>query len=119
MKTITLLAAAMGMLTALPLTAQTVVKSTTVASRGTLAEYEPGSRFVMTEASGPVTYHYGPNVVYKTSSGVAIPEAEYRTRLVAGAPVRVHYVTEGDRRVIHRVVLRDRGDKDDDDDDDN
>lgn len=119
MKTITLLAAILGMLTALPLSAQTVVRTTTVASRGTVAEYDPGNRFVMTEASGPVSYHYGPSVVYRTSSGVVIPEAEYRTRLVAGAPVRVHYVTEGDRRVIQRVVIRDRGDKDDDDDDDN
>jgi hypothetical protein len=119
MKTIILLAAVLGTLTALPLTAQTVVKTTTVASRGTLAEYDPGTRFVMTEPTGPVTYHYGPSVVYKTSSGVVIPETEYRTRLVAGAPVRVHYITEGDRRVIQRVVLRDRGDKDDDDDDDN
>ncbi|OAI57829.1 hypothetical protein AYO49_01825 [Verrucomicrobiaceae bacterium SCGC AG-212-N21] len=119
MKTFTLLAVAIGVFAALPVTAQTVVKTTTVASRGTVAEYDPGNRFVMTETSGPVTYHYGPSVVYRTSSGVVIPEAEYRTRIIAGAPVRVHYVTEGDRRVIQRVVLRDRGDKDDDDDDDN
>jgi hypothetical protein len=119
MKTFTLLAVAIGVFAALPVTAQTVVRTTTVASRGTVAEYDPGTRFVVTEASGPMTYHYGPNVVYRTSSGVVIPETEYRTRLIAGAPVRVHYVTEGDRRVIQRVVLRDRGDKDDDDDDDN
>jgi len=73
--------------------------------------------FDSVESSGPVTYHYGPSVTYKTSSGVEIPEAEVRTRIVAGAPVRVHCVQEGDRRVIQRVVLRDRGDKDDDDDD--
>ena len=118
MKTITLLAAAIGMLSALPLAAQDATVRI-VASRGTLSEFEPGTRFIVTEPSGPVTYHYGPSVVYRTSSGVVIPEAEYRTRFVAGAPVRVHYVTEGERRVIQRVVLRDRGDKDDDDDDDN
>ncbi|MDP1589573.1 MAG: hypothetical protein Q8M07_17605, partial [Prosthecobacter sp.] len=110
---------AIGVFSALPLTAQTVVKTTTISSRGTVSTYEPGTSFVMTEASGPVTYYYGPNVVYRTSSGVVIPETELRTRIVAGSPVRVHYIKEGDRRVIQRVVLRDRGDKDDDDDDDN
>lgn len=117
MKTIALIAAALVTLSVLPLTAQEVVRTTVVAGRGTIAEYEPGARFVMTEPSGPVTYTYGPNVVYRTSSGVVISEPELRTRFVVGAPVRVHYVTEGDRRVIQRVVLRDRGDKDDDDDD--
>src|SRR4051795_7256667 len=114
MKTITLLAAAVGMLAALPLKADDVK---IVSSRGTVSAYEPGTRFVVTEPTGPVTYNYGPNVVYKTSSGTVIPESEYRTRFVSGAPVRVHYVQEGDRRVVKRVVLRDRGDKDDDDDD--
>jgi hypothetical protein len=108
------------MLGALPLTAQEVVTgSTIVTSRGTVSAYEPGTRFVVTESTGPVTYGYAPDVVYKTSSGVIIPEAELRTRFVSGAPVRVHYVTEGDHRIVKRVVLRDRGDRDDDDDDDN
>jgi hypothetical protein len=120
MKTITLLAAAIGMLGALPLTAQEVVAgSTIVTSRGTVSSYDPGTSFVVTEAGGPVTYSYAPSVVYRTSSGVVIPEAELRTRFVAGTPVRMHYVTVGDQRVVQRVVLRDRGDKDDDDDDDN
>lgn len=119
MKTITLLALAIGMFSTLPLAAQTVVKTTTVTSRGTVSTYDPATNFVVTEASGPVTYYYGPSVVYKTSSGVVIPAAEVQARLAAGAPVRVHYIQDGDRRVIQRVVLRDRGDKDDDDDDDN
>lgn len=115
MKTLLLLAIAIGVLGAESLQAQEV---RIVSSRGTISTYDPGSSFIMTETGGPVTYHYGPSVVYRTSSGAVIPEAEYRTRFVAGAPVRVHYVQEGDRRVIQRVVLRDRGDKDDDDDSD-
>jgi hypothetical protein len=114
MKTITLLAVVAGLLASVPLQAQDVK---IVSSRGTVSAYEPGTRLVLTEPSGPVSYSYAPDVVYKTSSGAVIPEAEYRTRFVAGAPVRVHYVTEGDRRVVKRMVLRDRGDKDDDDDD--
>lgn len=120
MKTMILIAC-LGVMSVLPLHAEDTVRTTKttkiVASRGTVSRYEPGTSFVTTETSGPVTYYYGPHVVYRTSSGVVIPEAELRTRFIAGAPVRVHYVTEGDRRVIHRVVLRDRGDKDDDDDD--
>ncbi|GEP43780.1 hypothetical protein [Brevifollis gellanilyticus] len=114
MKTLLLLAAVIGMFSASLASAQTV---TTVSARGTVSAYDPSGQLVVTEASGPVTYHYGPSVVYRTSSGVVIPEAEYRTRFVAGAPVRVHYVQQGERRVVQRVVLRDRGDKDDDDDD--
>ncbi|MES2594104.1 MAG: hypothetical protein V4662_02155 [Verrucomicrobiota bacterium] len=114
MKTLLLLAAAIGILSASTASAQTV---TTLTARGTVSAYDPGSQFVVTEAGAPVTYHYGPSVVYRTSSGVVIPETEYRTRFVSGAPVRVHYVQEGDRRVVQRVILRDRGDKDDDDDD--
>jgi hypothetical protein len=117
MKKITLLAVAIGVFSTLSLSAQTVVKTTTVTSRGTVSTYDPATNFVVTEASGPVTYYYGPSVVYRTSSGVVIPAAEVQARLAAGAPVRVHYVKDGDRRVIQRVVLRDRGDKDDDDDD--
>lgn len=114
MKTFLLLAAVIGMFSASLASAQTV---TTVSARGTVSAYDPSGQLVVTEASGPVTYHYGPSVVYRTSSGVVIPEADYRTRFVAGAPVRVHYVQQGERRVVQRVVLRDRGDKDDDDDD--
>jgi hypothetical protein len=47
-----------------------------------------------------------------TSSGAVIPEAEIKTRIKAGAPVRVYYTNKGDQRVISRVVLRDK-DKDD------
>jgi hypothetical protein len=54
-----------------------------------------------------------PNRLWKCD----VREAQLRTRFVAGAPVRVHYITEGNRRIVERVVLRDRGDKDDDDDD--
>ena len=88
MKTITLLAVAIGVFSALPLTAQTVVKTTTVTSRGTVSTYEPGTSFVVTETSGPVTYHYGPTVVYRTSSGVVIPEAEVCVLKLCRCPVR-------------------------------
>src|SRR6187455_1018044 len=112
MKTFLLLATLITV-AALPLKADDVK---IVSSRGTVSTYGP-DRLVLRGTAGEETYTYGSGVTYKTSSGVVIPESEYRTRFVAGAPVRVHYVTEGERRVVKRVVLRDRGDKDDDDDD--
>jgi hypothetical protein len=115
MKTLILLVTA-GMLSALPLAAADV-EASVVTSTGTVAQYVPGSTFVMTEPTGPVTYAYGPQVTYVTRSGTVIPETELRSRIVAGTPVSVHYVTEGDRRVIRRVVV-DSDDIDDDDDDD-
>jgi len=74
---------------------------------GTITEYSPGKTFVVKESSGPVTYHYGKHVTYVTKSGAAIPDAEVRTRIKVGAPVHVHYVTEGSNRVIDRVELED------------
>jgi hypothetical protein len=103
------------MLGAMPLAAADV-EASVVTSTGTLSQFEPGTTFVMTEPTGPVTYHYGPKVVYVTRSGAIIPEPELRTRLVVGRPVSVHYATEGDRRIINRVVVDD-DDADDDDDD--
>ena len=129
MKTITLLAA-VGMLGTMPVAAADVAATSVVTSSGTLSSYEPGSSFVMTESSGPVTYAYGPQVTYVTRSGTVIPETELRQRLVAGRPVSVQYVTEGDRRVINRVIVDDgevqtvdkvkkvEVEDDDDDDDD-
>jgi hypothetical protein len=105
MKTITLLAA-VGMLGALPLSAADV-QASVVTSSGTLSAYEPGSSFVVKETSGPVTYGYAPQVTYVTRSGTVIPETELRQRLVVGRPVSVQYVTEGERRLINRVIVDD------------
>jgi hypothetical protein len=86
--------------------------TTTTYGSGTITEYVPGSTFIVKEESGPVTYQYGDSVTYVTSSGAVIPEAEIRTRIAAGTPVKVFYTSKGDQRVISRVVVRDK-DKDD------
>jgi hypothetical protein len=88
-------------------TTTTKTKTTTTTGTGTITEYTPGTTFVMKESSGPVTYHYGKKVTYVTKSGKEIPEAELKTRIRVGSPVSVDYVTEGDTRVINRVVIDD------------
>ena len=85
----------------------TTTTTTTTTGTGTITEYTPGTTFVVKETSGPVTYRYGKKVTYVTKSGKEIPEAELKTRIRVGAPVTVHYATEGDARVLNRIVIDD------------
>lgn len=84
---------------------QTTIKTTT--STGTLTEYVPGTTFILKEESGPVTYRYGKEVVYVTKSGKVITQDMLNTRVRVGNPVSVQYITDGDNRVISRVVVDD------------
>jgi hypothetical protein len=84
---------------------ETTVKTTT--GTGTITEYVPGTTFIMKEVSGPVTYRYGKTVSYVTKSGKVITEDALKTRIRVGLPVSVQYVTDGDNRVISRVVVED------------
>lgn len=93
-------------------TARTTINGVTV-SDGVVDVYEPGARFVVRESTGPVSYSYGPQTVYTTPAGVALTAEQVRTRMRAGLPVRVEYLTEGQARVIQRVVIDDRYLKDD------
>jgi hypothetical protein len=95
------------------------IVTTSTSSSGTLHEYSPGSTFVVKESSGPVTYRYGKKVTYVTRSGKVLSDADARTHLRVGRPVRVQYDTEDDARVVKRVEIDDDGevevDRDDDD----
>ena len=84
---------------------ETTTTTKTTTSKGTISEYSPGKTFIVKETSGPVTYRYGKKVTYVTKSGKTISDDEVRTRIKVGAPVSVHYTTEGDARVISRVEL--------------
>ena len=86
---------------------ETVTTTKTTYGDGTLAEYTPGSSFVVKEASGPVTYGYGKSVTYVTKSGKILTDEDARTRIKVGVPVHVQYSTEGDRRLINRVEIDD------------
>lgn len=84
---------------------ETTVKTTT--GTGTITEYVAGTTFIVKEVSGPVTYRYGKTVAYVTKSGKVITENDLKTRIRVGIPVSVQYVTDGDNRVISRVVIED------------
>lgn len=84
-----------------------VVTTTTTSSTGTISEYSPGQTFIVKETSGPVTYRYGKTVTYSTRSGKTLSDDQVRTRIKVGAPVSVHYATEGENRVISRVEIDD------------
>jgi hypothetical protein len=83
----------------------TTTTTTTTTGSGTITEYAPGSAFVVKESSGPVPYRYGQNVTYVTPSGATLTEEQVRTHVKVGAPVKVHYITEGENRILNRVEI--------------
>lgn len=105
-KTVLSLACALAVSTAFAAD-EVVTSTTTTTSTGTLHEYTPGTTFVVKESSGPVKYKYGKKVTYVTKSGKTLSDAEVRTRIKVGAPISVHYSTEGDERVVTRVEIDD------------
>lgn len=86
---------------------KTVTTTSTTVGTGTITEYSPGATFVVKESSGPVTYKYGEKVTYVTKSGKTLTDADVKTRIKVGAPVRVHYAAEGDTKVISKVEIDD------------
>ena len=89
---------------------QTTTTTTTTEGSGTITAFTPGTSIVLKETAGPRTYRFGKKVTYVTRSGKELDEATVRTRVKVGAPVRVHYVGEGENLMVDRVVL----DEDDD-----
>ncbi len=85
----------------------TTRETVTTSSSGTLTDYAAGTRFIVRETSGPVTYNYGNSVVYATRNGRILTPEEVQARIRIGLPVNVHYVNQGDTRVIHRVIIDD------------
>ena len=79
--------------------------TTTTEGSGTITEFSPGSTIVLKESAGPRHYRFGKHVTYVTRSGKELDEATVRTRVRVGAPVRVHYVGEGDNMLVDRVVV--------------
>ena len=83
----------------------TTTTTTTTEGSGTITSYTPGSVIELKESSGPTSYHFGKTVTYVTRSGKILDDDTVRTRIKIGVPVRVHYVGEGDARLVDRVVL--------------
>ena len=84
---------------------ETTTTTTTTDANGTITEFTPGSTIVLRESSGPVNYRFGKTVVYTTKTGKTLTDADVRTKIRVGVPVRVHFMGEGDARVVDRVIL--------------
>ena len=84
---------------------ETTTTTTTTEGSGTITELRPSGTIVLKESAGPRQYRFGKRVVYVTRSGRELDEFTVRTRITVGAPVRVHYVTEGGNMVVDRVIL--------------
>ena len=91
-------------------TSSTTTTTTTTEGTGTITEFTPGSAIVLKETSGPRHYRFGKKVVYVTKSGKPLDEEVVKTRIKVGAPVRVHYTTEGEDMLVDRVELEDDDD---------
>jgi hypothetical protein len=86
---------------------KTVTTTTTTYGSGTITEYTPGTTIVVKETAGPVSYKYGEKVTYVTKSGKVLTDADVKTRIKVGAPVRVYYAGEGEARVVNKVEIDD------------
>ena len=103
----TILSIACAMVATAAFAADEVVTTTTTTSTGTITEFVPGTTFIVKESTGPMKYRYGKKVTYVTKSGKILTDADVKTRIKVGAPVSVHYATEGDARVISKVEIDD------------
>ena len=83
----------------------TTTTTTTTDANGTITQFSPGSTIVLKESAGPKHYRFGKTVTYVTKSGTVLDEGAVRERIKVGAPVRVHYVKEGDDMLVDRVIL--------------
>ncbi|MBN8421656.1 MAG: hypothetical protein J0L73_22255 [Verrucomicrobia bacterium] len=97
-----------GVTVVAPAGSAAVTNTQIVSANGVVDVYEPGTRVVLREATGPVAYTYGPGVVYATPGGVVLTAEQVKTRMRAGLPIRVEYVNEGPVRVVRRVVIDER-----------
>jgi hypothetical protein len=103
----TILSLAIATIASVALADEVRTTTSTTTSTGTVSEYAPGETFVVKESSGPVKYRYGKSVTYVTKKGKTLSDDEVRTRIKVGAPVHVHYGTEGTDRVISKVEVDD------------
>src|SRR5438132_11425609 len=87
--------------------AQVSEPTTTTTTEGsrTITTFTPGQTIVLKETTGPRTYRFGQTVTYVTRSGTVLDADAVRTRIKVGIPVRVHYVGEGDKMLVDRVIL--------------
>ena len=50
-------------------------------------------------------YYFDKNVTFVTRSGKVLDKEALKRRSTVGVPISVHYIGEGDNKVIDRVIL--------------
>lgn len=102
--------AAIALLCAMPLHAQTVVRETTTATdaaapaeiAGTVTEFAPDTVILQQkEVATPVRYSFAKTVEYVDEAGNPVGRDIVKT----GIPVTVRYIKEGDRMLVNRVIV--------------
>lgn len=92
----------LGMMTTGPATAETVTSTKTTTYSGTVSEMNPESSTIMVTSESsptPVSYSYSKETTFVDSTGKVVSSETIRN-----SPVTVEYVTEGDRKIVRRVV---------------
>ena len=101
--------AAIALLCAMPLHAQTVVRETTTTAAaepaeiaGTVTEFAPDTVILQQkEIAAPVRYSFAKTVEYVDEAGNPVTREVVKT----GVPVTVRYIKEGDRMLVNRVIV--------------
>ena len=78
--------------------------TSTLNSSGTITTYTPGSDYIQfrtTTDAAPVKYYYTKNTTILDPEGKTVTWSAIRPDM----PATVHYVKEGDRMVVSKVVL--------------
>jgi len=109
------MACSMGVVTAIAQTSTTVTtydaaagsavtETSTTTSTGTISTYTPGTDYITfrtTTASAPVRYYYNKQTTIVDPEGHTVAWTDIRPDM----PATVYYTAEGDRMVVHKIML--------------
>jgi len=87
-----------------PVTGATTTESSTVTSQGMITAYTPRSEYITfrsTNDDAPVRYYYDKSTTILDPEGRVVTWSAIRPEL----PATVYYVREGDRMIVHKIIL--------------
>jgi hypothetical protein len=85
-------------------TGTAVTETSTTSASGTITTYTPGTDYITFRAgttAAPVRYYYTKDTTILDPEGQVVTWSAVRPDL----PATVYYVREGDRMIVHRIVL--------------
>jgi hypothetical protein len=87
-----------------PVTGTTTTEASTTTSTGTITTYTPGSDYITfrtTTDAAPVRYYYTKETTILDPEGHVVTWSAVRPDL----PATVYYVRDGDRMIVHKIML--------------